>query len=234
MTDILEKTESLPETPRPEAETLLLKLRKKMESAVTDEEKRKYSLLVQKLEETLANKTEAAKEGTKDVLAHFKSGLLPDQKTLLESAEKGTSTASEKGKELASEAVQEAKELSRSAEKAMKDGDVAATAQAVTKVAEKQAKGFLKRFSEAEGIEKLDVIREAGTSIMEKIGHFFALIFSFLTFDSSKIKDAWGNFLGIPKGVQEKAKKMELTKEKKESIEKDVYAKISEVLGKDY
>src|SRR3989339_477633 len=44
---------------------------------------------------------------------------------------------------------------------------------------------------------------------MEKIGQLFALLFSFLSFDSSKIKDAWGNLLGIPKGVQEVGKKGE-------------------------
>lgn len=225
--DILQTSEGVSETPSQKAEKLLLNLRKKMESAVTTEEKKKYSLLVLRLEETLADKTAAAKEGTKDVLAHFKSGLSPDQKSLLESAEKNTLSAVEK-------TAQETKYLAQSAEKALKNGDIAAGAVVVGAVMTKKTEGIIKRFSEAEGIEKLDVIREAGASIMEKIGQLFALILSFLSFDSSKIKDAWGNLLGIPKEVQEKAKKMELTKEKKEIIEKDVYMKISEVLTKDY
>lgn len=117
----------------------------------------------------------------------------------------GIETALDAAKKGVDASVKKATEKAEQAKKAIENGDVTAGAAAVGVVMTKKTEGIIKRFSEAEGIEKLDVIREAGASIMEKI--LFALILSFLSFDSSKIKDAWGNLLGIPKEVQEAGKK---------------------------
>lgn len=73
----------------PDPEKILSALKKRAETAVTKEEQDKALELASKLSRSLASKTEQAVDGTKDALIQFRTGLTPDQKRMLEDAERG-------------------------------------------------------------------------------------------------------------------------------------------------
>jgi uncharacterized phage infection (PIP) family protein YhgE len=148
------------ETREPQAqnpETILDALKKRAESAVTAEEREKFSNLADKLAKTLASKSERAVDGTKDALAEFRSGLSPDQKKMLQDAENALKSGAGKVADTAREAGAKVAEAG------------AKVAEAGAKVVEAVKTGDMKEVKKlAEGI--IEKTNEAGQKIREYSG----------------------------------------------------------------
>lgn len=162
-----EKIDTPAESPKT-AETLLAKLRNKAETAVSDEEKRKYSALVRRLEATLSERSEEARDDARDVLSKFRKSLSAEDGSLVDSVERGTVTAFEKTRDAAvltakkiDAAVPESGELVRAA----KEGDKEAAIEAGKKIAVKAEKEGEKIIEQ--GGQKLRVL--AGSAALDKV-----------------------------------------------------------------
>ena len=148
------------ETREPQAqnpETILDALKKRAESAVTAEEREKFSNLADKLAKTLASKSERAVDGTKDALAEFRSGLSPDQKKMLQDAENALKSGAGKVADTAREAGAKVAEAGAKVVEAVKTGDM--------KEVKKLAEGIIEKTNEAG-----QKIREySGMAALEKV-----------------------------------------------------------------
>lgn len=150
------------------AEALLVKFRAKMETAVSDEEKRRYSALVQKLETSLAHRSEQARSATHDALSDFMSNLSKEDRTLVEKVKSDTGAATEKARDSVAgiarkveTAVPETGDLARAAKEGDKDKALEAGKKIVDKAAQEGGQIIEK------GGEKLRVY--AGSAAVNKL-----------------------------------------------------------------
>ncbi|MFB0964184.1 MAG: hypothetical protein QMC36_00490, partial [Patescibacteria group bacterium] len=209
---------------RKSVESLLAKCRTKMENAVSDEEKRRYSELIQKLESSLASRSEKARSVTHDALSDLMSSLSKEDRALVEEAEKGVVTATEKVRDSAASvarkiesAVPETGDLARAAKEGDKDKALEAGKQIVDKAAQEGGqiieKGGEKLRVYAgsaavgkllEPLKKADDIGSLLEAIVEFFKNFFKFAFSGGTF--TEVIDEGKKAMGDAKDAVDKGK----------------------------